>query len=125
MLEALSATMSFLNVVLFQNETRASVLLGINFTVRFYFELPLTCSNRIGLWSSQCGQVNQHQQVFVGQSPCAKTLNQPSLQTIHTLYIHQNRIRFSSSFPLGVRCICKTGCLLAIIFLFQHNRKIS
>jgi len=29
--------MSFLNTVLFQNEIRASVLLGINFTVQYVF----------------------------------------------------------------------------------------
>jgi len=30
-------------------------------------------ADRIGLWSAECGQVNQHQQVFAAQSPCAKT----------------------------------------------------
>jgi len=38
--------------------------------MHFYFELPLVL---IGLWTAECGQVNQHQHVFVGQSPCAKT----------------------------------------------------
>jgi len=48
----------------------------VNVTVRFCFDLPLTCHNRIGLWSAECGQVSQQQQVFAGQSPCARTLNQ-------------------------------------------------
>jgi len=31
----------------------ASVLLGIKVTLPFYFELPLTCSNQIGLYECQ------------------------------------------------------------------------
>ena len=32
-------------------------------------------SNRIGLWSAECGYVNQHQHVFAAQNPCANTFN--------------------------------------------------
>jgi len=55
------------------NEIRVSALLGINITLRFYFELRLTCSYLIGLWSAECGQVNQRQHVFEVQGPCATT----------------------------------------------------
>jgi len=35
--------------------------------------LPLTHSNRVGLWNAECWQVNQHQYAFAGKSLCAKT----------------------------------------------------
>jgi len=50
-----------------------SILLGINVTVRFCFELTLTYSNWMGLWSAECWQVNQHQHVIAWKSFCAKT----------------------------------------------------
>ena len=56
-----------------RNEILVSVLLGIEVTVRFCFELRLTYSNRMELWSAKCWQVNQHQHVFAGQCLCAKT----------------------------------------------------
>jgi len=44
--------MSFLNMVLFQNEIRTSVLLGINFTVQYVF--ILSCGLLV-LIESDCG----------------------------------------------------------------------
>jgi len=49
-----------------------SILLGIGLLARFYLSGRLL-ADRIGLWSTECGQVNQHQQVFAAQIPCAKT----------------------------------------------------
>jgi len=57
-------------------EIRVYILLGIKVTVRFYFALLLTCSNRIGLRSAECSQINEKQHVFAGQSPCANTFKQ-------------------------------------------------
>ena len=54
-----------------RNEIRVSILQGIKVTVRFFL-LPLTHSNRVGVWNAECWQVNQHQHVFAGKSLCAK-----------------------------------------------------
>jgi len=55
-----------------RSEIRVSILLGIGVIARFYLSCRLL-ADRIGLWSAECGQVNQHQHVFAAQSPCAKT----------------------------------------------------
>jgi len=41
------------------------------------------CCHQIKLWSAECGQVNQQQHMFAGQSPCAKTLNQADFLNSH------------------------------------------
>jgi len=55
-----------------RSEIRVSILLGIGVIARFYLSCRLL-ADRIGLWSAECGQVNQHQHVFAAQIPCAKT----------------------------------------------------
>ena len=55
-----------------RSEIRVSILFGIKVIVRFYMSCRLRVY-RIGLWSAECVQVNQHQHVFAAQSPRAKT----------------------------------------------------
>jgi len=54
------------------SEIRVSILLGIGVIARFYLSCRVL-ADRIGLWSAECGQVNQHQHVFAAQRSCAKT----------------------------------------------------